>query len=432
MGEILFLSHRIPWPPDRGDKIRSHHILRRLARMAPVHVATFAEGEEDAAWEVELAMTARSYCLARRTVSLPMAGLAALAQGKPISLTAFRHAALSRYVARTLADRPISAIYVFSGQMGQYVPPDYAGRVVMDFVDVDSAKFDAYGLEACWPVSWLHRREGRLLRAEEARLAARAEASVLISADEATLFAGRLPPAERASANVRVLGNGIDTELFDPLAVDPEPRIRQAGGPRMIFTGQMDYPPNAAAAIRAVTRVMPLVRTQLPDATFHVVGRKPTAQVRALHGVNGCHVWGEVEDVRPWLRGADMALIPLSLARGVQNKVLEAMAMALPVVATPEAATGIAAVNGRHIAITPTDTEIAAAVIRLSQQPEHSRIKGLAARHFVEDAHNWQAVLAPLSGMVMDGPHQGPAEAGRDPGKQDPAADAPPMLRLHG
>ena len=136
-GEILFLAHRIPFPPDRGDKIRSHHILKALARLAPVHVATFADDEQDRVHEAELAAVAATHRLALRSKPLALAGLQALATHRPVSLPAFDDAALRRFVRETLRDRPIATIYVFSSQMAQYVPADFAGRVVMDFVDVD-------------------------------------------------------------------------------------------------------------------------------------------------------------------------------------------------------------------------------------------------------------------------------------------------------
>ena len=147
MGEILFLAHRIPFPPDRGDKIRSHHILQRLAALAPVHVACFADDPADMAHEPSLAALAASHCLVQRSRPLPLAGLVALAQGQPVSLTAFADRRLASYVAEVIASRPIGAIYVFSGQMGQYVPAGFTGRVVIDLVDVDSAKFGAYAAQ---------------------------------------------------------------------------------------------------------------------------------------------------------------------------------------------------------------------------------------------------------------------------------------------
>ena len=138
-GEILFLAHRVPFPPDRGDKIRSHNTLKALAELAPVHVATFAETAADRAQESNVATVAASHCLVARSKPLAVAGLQAIAAGQPISLTAFRHRAIAEFVERTRLERPVDTIYVFSGQMGQYVPPDWDGRLVVDLGDVDSA-----------------------------------------------------------------------------------------------------------------------------------------------------------------------------------------------------------------------------------------------------------------------------------------------------
>lgn len=401
MSEILFISHRIPFPPDRGDKIRSHHIVKRLARMAPLHIATFADDDMDMAEEVELATLARSYKLVRRAKPMVLAGMQALAAGQPVSLTAFHDAALADYVERVVASHPISTIYVFSGQMGQYVPASFKGRVIADFVDVDSAKFEAYAARKHSALRWIQSREARILRNEEARLAARADVSLLISSAEAELFTSRLSPQERALADIRVLANGIDSDWFDPAKVEAESCMRAFPYPRLIFTGQMDYAPNIEAALRAATRILPLIRQKFPDASLHIVGRKPSAELIALHEVGGCNVWGRVDDIRPWLKAAEMALIPLNIARGVQNKVLEAMAMCLPTVLTPGAATGIGASSGKHFTVAATDEELAAAAIKLLKDPRRSRIKGLAARNFVCESADWQSALAPLADIVV-------------------------------
>jgi len=145
---------------------------------------------------------------------------------------------------------------------------------------------------------------------------------------------------------------------------------------------------------------MPRVRMAFPDASLHVVGRKPTAEVTALDGVNGCKVWGRVDDMPAFLRAADLALVPLEIARGVQNKVLEAMAMAMPVVASTGAATGISAVPGREIAIGETDEELARAAIGLLRDRRKAGAMGLAARRHVETERNWDAVLAGLGDLI--------------------------------
>jgi sugar transferase (PEP-CTERM/EpsH1 system associated) len=396
VSEILFLSHRIPFPPDRGDKIRSHHILRALAELAPVHVATFADDALDYAGGSDLARVAASHCLVHRSKPLALAAAEAMLAGKPISLTAFHSLALAKYVRNLLEARPISTIYVFSGQMGQYVPTSFAGRVVADFVDVDSAKFDAYAARDGGLKGWAERREARLLRAEEARIAARAHVSLLISDEEAALFRSRLPSPSALDTRVRTLANGIDSTAFDPAGVAPEPQLAHLPFPCLIFTGQMDYAPNIAACLRAATRIMPLIRQQFPQASFHVVGRNPAERLSALSAREGVHVWGRVPEVQPWLAGADLALVPLEIGRGVQNKVLEAMAMALPVVLTPDAATGIGARDGSEFALAADDAQLAAACVALLRDPARARAMGQAARHYVVSQASWDAALADL------------------------------------
>ena len=405
--EILFIAHRIPFPPNRGDKIRSHHILRRLAQLAPVHVACFADDEADFAEERELAALAQSYHLVRRSKPLAYAGVQALVSQRPVSFAAFADVALADYVRQVLASEKVGTIYVFSGQMGQYLPKDYAGRVIVDFVDVDSAKFEAYAADRRGVMGWLHGREGRLLRKEEGQLAARAGVSLLISDKEAELFTSRLAGPLRRAARVGVLGNGIDSDFFDPSLACPEAQMAALPAPRLIFTGQMDYPPNIAAAERVATRILPLVRQHLPQASFHVVGRNPPGRLLARHGVGGVHVWGRVDDVRPWLKAANMAVAPLDIARGVQNKVLEAMAMGLPVVLTGAAATGIAAVPGQHFAIADSDAELAAAIGGLAVDAARARTLGGCARRFVVERQSWHSALAPLAGMVLDSNQEG-------------------------
>jgi len=404
MREILFICHRIPFPPDRGDKIRSHHIVRALARIAPVHVATFADDDFDLAEESELAAIAASYKLVRRAKSLVFAGVQALAANRPVSLSAFHDRALSHYIRQVIATRTIDTIYVFSGQMAQYVPESFAGRVVIDFVDVDSAKFEAYASRGGGIMSWIEGREGRLLRDVEVRAAERADVSLLISRTEAELFRSRLPETVRDRTDVRILGNGIDSLHFDPSLVAPETRMLDCPGPRLIFTGQMDYAPNAEAVIRAQQSIMPLVRRDLPDATFHVVGRNPVDEVLALDGKDGCHVWGRVDDIRPWLKGADVALVPLEIARGVQNKVLEAMAMALPVVLTPAAAEGIGGEHESHYRVAESDEALAGEIALLQHDSRRAAALGEAARRFVCDHSGWSGALADLGEIVGAGP----------------------------
>jgi sugar transferase (PEP-CTERM/EpsH1 system associated) len=407
--EILFICHRIPFPPNRGDKIRSHHILKRLARIAPVHVACFADDDADMAEEVELAAMSSSYRLVRRGKPLALAGVQAFVRGCSVSRTAFEDPSLASYVRGVLATGQIRTIYLFSGQMGQYVPADFTGRLIVDFVDVDSAKFEAYSAKKGGVRGRIDAREGRWLRAEEASLAQRADVSLLVSDAEAKLFTARLPEALRQSSDVRAVYNGIDSAFFDPGLVNPEQQLRALPGPCLIFTGQMDYRPNFDAALRVARRILPEIRRRLPDASFHIVGRNPVAELIALDGRDGVHVWGRVDDIRGWVKGADIALVPLEIARGVQNKVLEAMAMQLPVVLTSAAATGISAAADTHFVVADSDADLAAAVVNLAADPNRAKSMGLAARRFVAEQQSWQSTLAPLPAIIT-----GPPRAHRD------------------
>lgn len=410
MGEILFLSHRVPFPPDRGDKIRSHHVLKALARLAPVHVATFADDEQDHQFEADLAQLTASYRLVHRRKPLPLAGAQALAAGKPLSLTAFHDSRLERYVHDVLASHDVDVIYVFSGQMVQYVPAGFRGRVIADLVDVDSAKFEAYATKGRGLRAWMERREAKLLRAEEARIARTCYQTLLISKAEANLLRSRLPGSDDPQIRVCAMGNGMDSDHFDPAQVKPEPGMIVSGAPRLIFTGQMDYPPNIEAVMRAIDRIMPRVRAACPQASLHVVGRNPSPALKARGGRDGVEIWGRVDDIRPWLAAADIALVPLEIARGVQNKVLEAMAMNLPVVLSPEAATGIDGVDGRDFLIAGSDEQLADAIVSLAGDPIRTHAMGVAARGWIIANASWDAALAQLPGYLGLG-HRGLSDA---------------------
>ncbi len=397
MGEILFLAHRVPFPPNRGDKIRAHHLLKRLAQIAPVHVGCFAENAEDRTAVAEVDAIAASQCVVDRRKPLTLAGVEAVLTGKPVGLTAFHSARLESWIQQTLAKHPIDTIVIFSGQMGQYVPDSFAGRVVIDLCDVDSAKFEGYA-EAGERV-WLNTREGRLLAEEEERLGARANATILISEDEAELYRSRLKDSSRVT--VQVIGNGIDAAAFDPRASEPHAELQARQGPHFVFTGQMDYRPNEQAAEWVIEHLLPVLRTKYPEAECHIVGRNPTARLLAHADTPGLTIWGEVPDVKPFIAAADFVLAPLLIARGVQNKVLEAMAMAKPVVLTQEAATGIAAHDGEHWLVAPADPKQMAARIETAlSDPDALFDLGASARQFVLDRHAWNAMLEPLGNLI--------------------------------
>lgn len=398
--EVLFLSHRMPFPPDRGEKIRAHHVLKRIAALAPVHVATFADDESDMVEEVELAAMARSYRLVRRVKPLIVAGLQGLQQRKPVLFPAYSNPEIAAYVVQVLEQRPITTIYVSSVQMGQYVPASFKGRVIADLVDVESARFEAIAQRHHGLQRRLEGREARLLQVEEQRFARRANVSLFASPEEATLFNQRLAPESRASCDLRVMRNGTNTDHFDPAKVPPDPQLSTWPKPRLIFTGRLDNTPNIEAVRRAVLNIMPLIRKDLPDASYHVVGSRPAPEISVLDGVNGCRVWAGVEDVRSLLAAADLALVAMSIGRGVQNKVLEAMAMALPVVASPEGVMGIDGIDGVHFATADSDAGLAKRAVALLTHPRLGWSTGLEARRFVSERLGWAGALAPVSELI--------------------------------
>jgi sugar transferase (PEP-CTERM/EpsH1 system associated) len=344
-----------------------------------------------------LAAVAKSHCLVTRRKPLPVAGLQALLQGEPVSLTAFRHRAIADFVERTVRERPVDTIYVFSGQMGQYVPAQWDGRLVVDLGDVDSAKFESYSREAGWPKSLLFAREDTLMRVEEERLSRIADRTLLVSEAEAALLRSRLRDPSRA--RIDALGNGIDFAAYDPAVTAPHPELAATPGPHFVFTGQMDYPPNIVAVQRFARAILPAIRRTHLAAQFHVVGRAPTAEVRALDG-DAVRVWGGVPAVQPFLAAADVVVAPLTIARGIQNKVLEAMAMARPVLLTPDAATGIAASNGFHFAVEQSDAGFASRALALLADPKNAAAMGGTARRFVIETMSWPAMLAPLPRLL--------------------------------
>jgi polysaccharide biosynthesis protein PslH len=394
MQEILFLAHRVPWPPDRGDKIRSHHILNKLKTMAPVHVGAFADDDRDMGFaEAERAGLASLHVEIRDKPQW-FSGIEALAKGKAVSLTSFASRTMQDYVDATLASGKISHIFVFSGQMAQYVPADFAGRLVMDFVDVDSAKFESYAAEGDGFMRWVHKREGKKLGEFEAETANRADANLFVSEAEAALFRAR-----SGAENVSALGNGIDTVFYDPAA-----KIKKLHpafpDPLIVFTGQMDYRPNIEAVSDFAQNAFPAIRVAHPETSFAIVGRNPTQAVVDLSMLPGVMVTGAVDDVRTWLNGADVVVAPLRIARGIQNKVLEAMAMAKPVVASAAAAEGIDAVDGEHFMVARDVADEARIVSNLLSDTKRRLALGKAAREHVIAHYGWDQQLAVLETLL--------------------------------
>lgn len=401
-GEILFLCHRIPFPPDRGDKIRSYHILQKLAEIAPVNVGCFADDDHDLSFAPalqEIACTQTVLCRERSRLS---GGLRGLVKGQPLLVSLFDHPDMDAWVKRTLAERPIRAVFAYSVQMAHFVPVLPSDiRFVMDFVDLDSAKYAAYGREQSGPMAWINRREGRKLLAFERAVANRADVSTFVSEAESAVFRNATGTGE---VRVRALENGVALDYFDPAAAFPSLRPEERGeGPLIVFTGQMDYRPNIEAVESFARESLPAIRSIRPDTRFAIVGRAPAKSVQVLADLPGVFVTGGVADVRRWLAAADVVVAPLRIARGIQNKVLEAMAMGRPVVASAQAAEGIDATDGVHFLVASTPAQEAGMVLSLLGDSCHASTLGRAARQRMIERYNWDHTLATLPDLVMGG-----------------------------
>jgi sugar transferase (PEP-CTERM/EpsH1 system associated) len=272
----------------------------------------------------------------------------------------------------------------------------------MDFCDMDSAKFADYS--GAGPMRWVHAREAEKLQAFERATAARADASLFVSNAERQLFTSRIALPGR---DVRAISNGIDLAFYDPLA--DFPRSGTPETPLLVFTGQMDYRPNVEAVAGFADEVLPILLRRHPDLRFAIVGRNPTPAVQRLSERPGIIVTGSVPDVRTWLAAASIVVAPLRIARGIQNKVLEAMAMARPVVASAGAFEGIEAVHGRDLIVADSAEEQAAAILSLLANPDAAAALGTAARRQMEARYHWQATLAPLTELLTQPVHRAAA-----------------------
>jgi polysaccharide biosynthesis protein PslH len=392
---LFFLAHRIPYPPDKGEKIRAWHMLEHLARDWAVDLGCLVDDPadvqhlsvlRDCCAEVHAAPVTRSGRIARTLFSTR--------PGQPLSLAWFHEPGLARWVRAGLGARRYEAVLVYSSAMATYVPPRPGGPLrILDMVDVDSEKWRAYAASAGGPKRLVWAREARTLLAFERRAAAQFDRTLLVSAHEAQTFATLAP---EVASRIDWVENGVDVACFDPECDWLDPFA--AGSPAIVFTGTMDYRPNVEAVNFFATEVMPRLASLSPAPHFHIVGANPSPAVRALAELPRVHVTGSVPDMRPYLAHAAVAVAPLRIARGIQNKVLEAMAMARPVVASPEAHEGVRAVAGRDLLVADGAEAMAAAVTQVLAGGMPGL--GTAARAAVRAGHDWKATLARLDSIL--------------------------------
>ena len=395
MAKLLYLVHRIPYPPNKGDKVRSYHLLRHLAAKHEVHLGTFVDDPEDEAHVDTLRQWCADLCCVRlHPARAKVSSLTGLLLGQPLTLRYYRSGALQDWVDRAFASHDFQAAVVFSSSMAQYVDGRPGLRVLADLVDVDSAKWTQYADEHRWPMSWLYRREGRTLLAYERHVARFADRSFFVTDQETRLFTSLAPDCQQ---RVEAMCNGVDADFFSPDEHRPSPF--GADELPVVFTGAMDYWPNVDAVRWFVRDMLPALRQQWPRLRFHIVGRSPTPAVRELGGPD-VNVTGTVPDVRPYLQHAAAVVAPLRLARGVQNKVLEAMAMARPVVAARSCVEAIDSSDGHDLLAATTEADYIAAVRGLLADPGRAATIGKSGRARVLQAFSWQAHLATIDRLL--------------------------------
>ena len=388
MANILYLVHRLPYPPNKGDKVRSYHLLKHLARHHHVILGTFIDDPED---EMHVA-TVRALCSNLHVERLHprrarVASLNALLAGDPLTLRYYRNTTMADWVRQLCHTQHIDAAVIFSSAMAQYVEEFHRLPTLIDFVDVDSAKWTQYAPRHRWPMSWLYRREGKLLLNYERRIAARSTRSFFVTENEAALFCRQAPECQ---VRVEAMCNGVDAEYFSPEPSRASPF--HADELPVVFTGAMDYLPNVDAVAWFRQEVLPDVLKRWPTARFYIVGRSPTAAVLALAGEQVV-VSGTVPDVRPYLQHAAAVVAPLRIARGIQNKILEAMAMARPVIASRECAAAVDAEKGTELLTASSPAEYFAELTRVLDAPETADSIGQSARRRVVKCYSWDAQL---------------------------------------
>lgn len=390
MARLLFLVHRIPFPPNKGDKIRSFNILKSLSEQHDVVLGSFIDDPSDLQHRASL----DAYCKERyEEVVDPrqrkIASLHGLLNGQALSVAFYRSTRFRRWVAEQISSG-VQGIVLFSSAMARFIPPSAFEQlpVWMDFVDLDSDKWAQYAAaEDSVLMKWLYRREALTLLKFETAIAKKAAISSFVTDLEVDLFKDRvsIDPSQ-----VIAMHNGVDLDFFTPQTTDAQ------ASNHIVFTGAMDYQANVDAVTWFVEKVFPIVRAKLPDACFTIVGSKPTTAVRALEQIDGVTVTGFVEDIRPYIAKAGVCVAPMRIARGVQNKVLEAMAMGQAVVTTQAGFEGIKAKPGRDVLVCDTAPDFAATILDVLDNKQRRTQLGENARRAMLAEYSWDAALEPL------------------------------------
>ena len=390
---ILYLAHRIPYPPDKGDKIRSFHQIRHLSKKHRVHLVCMVDDSEDVKYIPKLQRICESvYGVYQSKVTMNCKSLLAVVTGDPLSVRSFYSVEFQRRVNVLLSSEPIDLIFLYSSAMAQYVKKERSIPKMMDFVDVDSEKWSLYVKFHQFPLSWVYQLEAQRLAKYEEEVANSCDCSLFVTNNEAEKLRERVK-----GRPISVITNGVDLDFFQTSG-KPTP---QESPPRLIFVGAMDYFPNIDAVNFFSTEIFPIVRESIPDIRFTIVGRNPSSKVKLLETIPGITVAGGVKDIRPFLEQAWVSLAPLRIARGIQNKILEAMAMGLPIVGTSQAFEGMNLSSDDGIRVANSPEEMAGEILQLLNNSQLRMACSRQVRRYVERCHRWDVLGSELESLLV-------------------------------
>jgi len=395
------LLHRVPYPLDRGDRIRAYHMLKKLGEQFDVSVACLSDDPVTAEQRNVLSQLASRSVIRRISPRMSkLLGAAALATGKAITPAYFFRSNLAARIRDWHAVTPFDAVLTYCTGMINYAKdllddimrregPEALPRHMIDLVDVDSVKWSEFARQSRVPMRWVYAAESRRLRRVEAGHAVAFDTIAAVS--DAEIAAYRHHVGDHPG--LRTLRHAVDTDYFQPLP--------DHDAPLLVFVGTLDYSPNAQGVEWFAQHVMPLLRKHVTNARLQIVGRRPTEAVKQLDALPGVDVIGSVPDVRDYLAQASVVVAPLRLARGVQTKVLEAMAAGRAVVCSPGAAEGIIANDGEHLLIAKEPAQWVEQIMRLWRDGACRSQVVAAARRQIEQLYRWDACLSALPGMIM-------------------------------
>lgn len=379
---LLFLTSRLPYPPDRGDRLRAFHFLRSLARKHEIHLISFIANKAEHQHIAPL----KEYC--RKVHILPMSELrSVVAVGlniwhrQPLQALYYRSRGMQALIDHTLTEVQFDAVYVHLFRMAPYVSMHDDLYRIVDLTDVISQE-----LIRSMPYRGVI---SRLMYAVERPRIERYEQWVVRHFEETWLISDHdrdILAASCPGANIQVVDNGVDTMVFRPTG---EPAVPSG----LILVGHMGVFHNVDAAIFLVQDILPMVRVEIPEATVKLVGAEPHPEVQALSRMLGVQVTGFVPNLNTVLNQSSVFVAPLRFAAGVQNKVLEAMAASLPVVTTSLVNKGIGGQPERELLVADEPEAIALQVIRLLSDERLRKRVGRAGREYVLQRYNWDLVL---------------------------------------